>query len=287
MKTYLKLLFSVVSIAAVIAGVAKAQNTAPAPVPAPAAMPSPAPSAAAAPATTAAPTAPVAAAPAATTSPPVASAPAATPPAAAAPSATAPVGPSGTASAASAIPMAPASALAPAHPYYNYAHDESEYSVMLPEAPESRTIFRESPETTQFLESPPTDSASIGEIATFKRVDIDTEELFNVKITFLKARKNFLQELTEEKIKNMLAKQFRDKPLTNPQFSYSAGSNTLKWASLSGFTLDDHHRPAFNAIHYLTGLQSIVVVQVQYSIENKTFQEYYNTLVNGISYCAL
>lgn len=183
--------------------------------------------------------------------------------------------------------MAPASALAPAHPYYNYANDESEYSVMLPEAPEVQTIWRESPETAQFLESPPTDGASIGEVATFKRVDIDTEEVFDVKITFLKARKAFLQELTEEKIKNILGKQFKDKPLTNPTFSASAGTNTLKWVSLSGFTLDEHHRPAFNAIHYLTGLQSILVVQVEYSIENKTFQEYYNTLVNGISYCAL
>ena len=37
-------------------------------------------------------------------------------------------------------------------------------------------------------------------------------------------------------------------------------------------------------MHYLTGQQSILVVQVIYSLENKVFQEYYKTLLNSITY---
>jgi hypothetical protein len=170
--------------------------------------------------------------------------------------------------------------------YYNYAHDEAEYSVMLPEAPTVQTIWSETPDTKLFLTTPPTDGASIGELATFKRVDIDTEETFDVKIIFLKARKNFLEGLTKDKIKDMLTKQYKDSPLSNAKFTISSGTSALKWASFSGFALDTYHHPAFYAIHYLTGQQSILVIQVSYSIENKLFQDYYDHLVNSITYVA-
>jgi len=153
--------------------------------------------------------------------------------------------------------------------YYNYAHDEAEYSVSLPEAPTVSTIWQESPETKAFLK---------------QLVDLDTEEMFDVQILFLRATPSFLQGLTDDKIKRMLTKKFGEVPLSGENFTVSNGASTLKWAQLSGFVLDAHHHPAFYAIHYLTGLQSILVVQAKYSIENKTFQEYYNHMISSITY---
>ncbi len=205
-------------------------------------------------------------------------APTAAAPAAATPPATAPVTPPTTpvAAASPAIPPVPA--------YYNYANNEAEYSLILPEAPMVRTIWGESSDTKPYIENLPTDNASVGEVATFKRVDIDTEEEFDVKITFLKARRGFLLDLTKDKVKAILDKLYTQTPLTNEKFSYSPGTNTLRWATLSGFMLDSHNHPAFSAAHYLTGLQSILVIQTTYSIENKLFDEYYNILVNSITY---
>lgn len=168
--------------------------------------------------------------------------------------------------------------------YYDYAHDEAEYSVSLPDAPTVKTIWQESPETKIFLHHPSTDHAALGEVANLKLVDIDTEEVFEVQIMFLRATPTFLEDLTDERIKHMLTKKFSEVALSNEKFSVSDGAATLKWATLSGFVLDAHHHPAFYALHYLTGLQSILVIQVKYSIENKTFQEYYNHLVNSITY---
>ena len=168
--------------------------------------------------------------------------------------------------------------------YYNYADDEAEYSVSLPDAPTVSTIWEESPETKAFLKAYPSDHAALGEQAIYKLVDMDTEEMFDVKIIFLRASPAFLESLDEQKIKRMLQKKFKEVSLSNETFNISNGTSTLKWAQLTGFVLDNHHHPAFCAIHYLTGQQSILVVQVRYSLENKHFQEYYNHMVNNIKY---
>jgi hypothetical protein len=170
--------------------------------------------------------------------------------------------------------------------YYNYAHDEAEYSLNLPEAPSVRTIWLPSSETSPFLKSPPSDRATLGEVATFKRTDIDTEETYDVKITFLRAKQSFLEDLNEDKIKYMLTKQYSNVVFSNESFTMSGGTGALKWATLSGFTLDSHHHPAFCAIHYLTGLQSILVIQAKYSVENKNFQEYYKHMIDSVTYVA-
>lgn len=179
--------------------------------------------------------------------------------------------------------------IAPPTKYYNYAFNDAEYSVMLPEAPTSKTIWSDNlNEIRPFLEDPPSDTAALGETAIFKRVDIDTEDVYDVKITFLRARKEFLETLTENKIKDILKKQqLKDNVVLNHEnFSISNSGTPLKWAQLSGFLLDKNHHPAFWAIHYLTGQQSIQVVQVNYSLENKTFQEYYKKMIDSIVYNA-
>ncbi len=136
------------------------------------------------------------------------------------------------------------------------------------------------------MKTPQNYTIARGQLANVTRLDIDTDESFDVKILFVRAKKSFLEGLTTQKIKEMLMKQYKDVSLSNEQFTISAGTGALKWATLSGFSLDKHNHPALCATHYLTGQQSILVVQVMYSIENKLFQDYYDHLVNSITYVA-
>ncbi len=176
---------------------------------------------------------------------------------------------------------------APKIKYYNYANDESEYSVMLPEAPTVQTIWEKSPETkTYLLGNLPDNTSFLGEIGTFSRTDIDTEQTFEAQVIFLKAPQSFLQSLTEDKIKGILEQSYAGSTLINQKFRYSVGSgpNALKWATLSGFLMDAHNQPTFVATHYLTGTQSIFVVKVQFSATNQLYNDYYNKLVGSITY---
>jgi hypothetical protein len=181
---------------------------------------------------------------------------------------------------------APAPAAAPASvaktKFYKYAQNDAEYSIMLPEAPRVATIWADEG-NVPYLEKPPQEGA-LGEIATFRRVDVITEDTFDVKITFLKADQDFLAGLTEEKMKAALEGDYKDTKLDNKNLYYSASANALKWATISGFTIDKNSHPFYHAEHYLTGRQSIMVIKVQYSVENKEFGEYYKTLTDNIAY---
>ncbi|MBU6475272.1 MAG: hypothetical protein KGL10_00095 [Alphaproteobacteria bacterium] len=176
---------------------------------------------------------------------------------------------------------------APKIEYYNYANDESEYSVMLPEAPTVKTIWATSPETkTYLLGNLPEDTTFLGEIGTFERTDMDTEGTFIAQVIFLKAPQSFLASLTEDKIKSILESTYANTQFAGEKFHYSAspGTGALKWATLSGFTMDERHQPAFCVTHYLTGLHSIFVVRVQFNLTDKLYNEYYNKLLSSITY---
>ncbi|MFH1158114.1 MAG: hypothetical protein V1721_04425 [Pseudomonadota bacterium] len=165
--------------------------------------------------------------------------------------------------------------------YYNYAHNEAEYSVTLPEAPTVKTIWAEEGDVP-YLRNPPKYGA-VGEIATFKRVDINTEDSFEVNIYFLRADKEFLSWLNEERMKKVLKSGYSKILMSDGNLAFSEGNGGLKWASLTGFSVE-RNRPIFNAMHYLTGQQSIQVIRIRYSVENGIFQEYYETLIKSISY---
>ncbi len=167
--------------------------------------------------------------------------------------------------------------------FYKYAHNDGEYSVMLPEAPRVMTIWADDGNPIPYLENPPKEGA-LGEIATFRRVDQKTEDSFEVKITFLKAPADFLSGLTEGKIKAMLEGDYKDAKLEVNNWYYSAGANGLKWATLSGFNVDENNRAYYSAGHFLTGKQSILVVQVKYGVENPVFADYYKKMTDNITY---
>ncbi len=171
----------------------------------------------------------------------------------------------------------------PAHALYVYIHNEAEYSIELPDAPQGQTIWADQDTAVPYLENPPK-YGSIGEVATLKRVDADSGDTFDVKITFLKADRDFLLSMNKEKMLTALKDLYTDKPLDDPKEVFSSGTDTLKWATLTGYTVDQANALHYHTAHYLTGLDTIMVVQVVYNLENKTFQKYYETLAKSIKY---
>lgn len=166
---------------------------------------------------------------------------------------------------------------------YKYASRDAEYTVKLPAVPTVKTIWADDPKVP-YLDSTPRNGQEIGETATFKRIDIQTNEVFDVQITFLKANKDFLSTLTQEKMQAALDADFKDTPLENKKQDFSSTPQGLKWATVSGFSLDKDKRPLYNTEHYLTGKESITVIRIQYNLENKGFADAYKELADSITY---
>lgn len=165
---------------------------------------------------------------------------------------------------------------------YKYAHAEAEYIVELPEAPLAETIWAQN-RNVPYVENPPKYGA-LGEVATFKRVDPSNGEIFSVVITFVKSDRDYLLSLEEDKIKEILKKDLSDVMLEDAKFSFSKGTDTLKWATLAGFSVDKNNAVLFNTEHFLVGEGSIMVVRITYSVGNTLFTQYYKTLANSITY---
>jgi len=173
----------------------------------------------------------------------------------------------------------------PAAQAYYYIHNEGEYMVWLPDAPTGRTIWADDDgngkKTIPLLTKPPK-FGSLGEYADVERVDPESSDQFKVHIIFLKASRDFLTSLTKEKMYKELHKT--DVYLNNMQEHFSKGTDTLKWATLIGYSVDKHNNLHYNAAHYLAGESSIEVIRVSYSLDNKTFQKYYDKLLASIRY---
>ncbi|MBI3441876.1 MAG: hypothetical protein HY052_08800 [Proteobacteria bacterium] len=168
--------------------------------------------------------------------------------------------------------------------FYKYSNSDAEYTVMLPEAPTVSTIWGDDPKIP-YLENLPQDGEAVGEIAVLQRSDPDTRDYFDAKITFLKADTNFLTGMTQEKMQATLERDFKGIMLEEKKLDFSTSANNdLKWATITGFSVGKNNRPLYNVEHYLTGQQSILVIRVQYSLENKLFADYYKTLNDSITY---
>jgi hypothetical protein len=165
---------------------------------------------------------------------------------------------------------------------YKYANVAGEYSVELPDAPTGRTIWADK-EAVPYLDNPPK-YGSVGEVASFKQVDPETNESFEVAITFLRADRDFLLSMTQARMEETLKNEYAGTRLDNARASFSEGSGTLKWATLTGFTVTPNNDLLFNATHYLTGETSLQMIKVSYHLDNKKFDDYYQTLSKSISY---
>ncbi len=171
---------------------------------------------------------------------------------------------------------------------YTYIHNEAEYSVELPDAPMGETIWADGKAKIPYIDNPPK-YGSVGEYAELLRVDPDTGDKFDVKITFVKAERDFLLSMTREKMMQTLNDIFKETHLDQQtrEEHFNAGADTLKWATVTGFSADESNNLHFNAAHYLVGINSIMVLQVTYNVENKVFQGFYDTLAKSIKYAGL
>jgi hypothetical protein len=165
---------------------------------------------------------------------------------------------------------------------YRYAPAEGEYALTLPDGPTAETILAEDGKVP-YLDNPPPFGA-IGEYAVVKRIDPITNEAFDLRVTFLKADREFLQGLTEEKIKQTLARLFKESHIETPKFSFSKGADTLKWGTYSGFSTSQNNDIVYNVAHYLVGASTIMTIKLSYSAQNEKFSEYYKTFSTSISY---
>lgn len=264
-KTVLTLSFSLL-----LASTAMAQS-----VPAPTAAAAPAPAAVPAPA------APAVETPAAVATPEPVAAPTATIPDAAPLPAEADAAP--TAATDSAAPVKPPAANTPPIPRYTYMTNESEYLIDLPEAPVATTIWGDQKEPIPFLEKPPR-FGTVGEVATYRRINEVTGEYIDVTITYLKADRDFLLTRTPENMQQALESSMKNVLLDDKKFKYAAGSGTVKRMMMTGFSIDKNNNALYNAIYFLTGNSSIMVIRVQYNIENIDFNAQYQQMASSIKY---
>lgn len=171
----------------------------------------------------------------------------------------------------------------PPIPRYTYMNSESEYIIDLPEAPVATTIWGDQKEPIPFLEKPPR-FGSIGEIATYRRVNEITGEYIDVSITFLKADRDFLLTRTPENMQQTLESTTKNILIEDKKFKYAPGTGTVKRMVMTGFSIDKSNNAMYNAVYYLTGNASLMVIRVQYNIENVDFNAQYQQMAASIKY---
>lgn len=173
--------------------------------------------------------------------------------------------------------------LTAAHASYTYLHNEGEYSIELPDAPVGRTIWADQKDPIPFLEDPGK-FGSLGEIATMRRTDPDTGDYFDVEVTFLKADRPYLLGLNEEKLMSFLKEAMKDTRLEAMKTTYSPGSGTLKWATMTGFSVDDKNTLLYNSTHFLTGFDTITLIKIKYTAENRAYAAMFKDLQGSIKF---
>lgn len=165
---------------------------------------------------------------------------------------------------------------------YIYVNNDGEYSVELPDAPTAATIWGND-ENIPYLTAPPK-HGFVGEKAHYRRVDPTTLEFIDVSITFLKADRDFLLTLTQKTMEDTLSAEYKNMFLDGKQLNYAGGTDTLKWATLTAYSVDINNNVLFNAAHYLAGLETITVIKIQYSLKNKEFNEDYLKISKSIQF---
>ncbi len=163
---------------------------------------------------------------------------------------------------------------------YHYASNLGEYSVGLPEAPSVRTIWGND-KNIPYIGTTKSKLA-MGEKAYFERSDHVTEEFFSILITTLKTKP---AQFTEEKTRALLKRDYRGIILSGKNITHAVGANPkLRRTSLTGFAADKENNPLYYATHFLTGENTITILKIRYSLDNKLFSKYYKTALENISY---
>ncbi len=169
--------------------------------------------------------------------------------------------------------------------FYKYANYDAEYVISLPEAPTVKTIWEEDISEETPYEGASSENSAIGEIATYTRVDPITGQKFDVQIHFLKADPDFIATINEEALKKAFDEEYLTTPLENKKFTFTVDPvTTLKRAFITGFSTDSKGNHFFNAKYYLTGRQSVQEIKILFSVESKTYGDYYKAISKSITY---
>lgn len=171
----------------------------------------------------------------------------------------------------------------PARAEYTYIHNDGEYEITLPDAPSGQTLWADQSEKLPFIKEVPK-FGPIGEFATLRRTDPVAGDSFNVDVTFVKSGRDYLLGLTEEEVRSLLESQYRNQPLEKKTVGYSQGSGTLKWGTLTGFSVDRQNNLLFHACHILTGVETVTMVKVSFSADNDKFGEAYEKMKGSIKF---
>lgn len=178
--------------------------------------------------------------------------------------------------------LSPARAQAQPDDFVRYAAPDGEYSLLLPEAPTVATI-RSDGKKVKYLDVTPT-TGTLGETAVFERTDTDTGDKISVRAVTVKADHAFLESLTKDKMTAVMEDELNGVTLDKKRMNFSKGSQTLNWGTLTGYNIDQNNQLFFNAVHYLAGLNSITIVKIRFSLENRQFKSYYEKISPSISY---
>lgn len=168
--------------------------------------------------------------------------------------------------------------------FVRYAAAQAEYSLLMPEAPSVTTIWANSTLPGTYAVTPPADLSAIGENALYRRVDSDTGDEMTIKVMTLQATEASLTALTQENVTSLLEKHVSGLSLEKQQTSFSGGSKTLKWGTLTGYEMGKDQRLIFHSVHYLSGLQSVTLAHISFSLENRRFKNDYETIGRSIKY---
>lgn len=174
-------------------------------------------------------------------------------------------------------------AATPARAEYTYIHNDGEYTVTLPDAPSGETIWYDYTGDIPFIEERPK-YGSLGEKATLHRTDANTGDTFNIDITFIRSGRDYLLGLNEQSVRDLLEKEYDNQKLERKNVSFSAGTGTLKWGTLTGFSVDRNNNLMFYACHILTGNETTTMVKVAFNAENEKFGDTYQKLKNSIKF---
>ncbi len=165
---------------------------------------------------------------------------------------------------------------------YQYSYPSCDYKLKLPEPPTVGTVWRKSKENPKFLPPSPLDFSAWGEKAFYKRVEIGTLDYIDVKIYCLRAEQDYIIGLNQENMKGKLATMYKDLYLQDIASNFSAGTGSLKWSTISGYTINSEDKIIYHFGHFLSGTESVMFIQIEYTPDNPFFNDQYNLIDQSI-----
>jgi len=175
-----------------------------------------------------------------------------------------------------------------------YAYKNCEYTIDFPESPSVKTLF------TRELEEKERPSAqvsrmftwkvpinpffvSIGEHAVYKRVDPNSGEYLNIQTTCFGVDREYLRNLTPEKIKKLINRITNVTKLKKVSYDVTNELGDRQWVTMQGyFLIRGTNKIISRTTHVLTGARTLMVIEAEYSADNPTIARQYSLVAESI-----